>query len=162
MNYVAILLLTGILACSASIDPVNPDGVLESPDFQNSMLSGVNAIRRQGCRCGETKMPPVAPLSWNNQLEKSAGRHASDMYLNHFFSHNGSDGSSFDERIRDTGYPWMSAGENIAHGYNDVTTVIQGWIDSEAHCRQMMSPNYKEIGAARKGDYWVQDFGSRQ
>jgi uncharacterized protein YkwD len=39
--------------------------------------------------------------------------------------------------------------------------VIAGWLNSEDHCKNIMSSLFKEMGVARAGDYWSQEFGSR-
>ncbi|MCB0549798.1 MAG: CAP domain-containing protein [Phaeodactylibacter sp.] len=134
---------------------------LEPGPLSGQMLMEVNALRERGCRCGSRWMPPVPPLSWNNQLARAALRHANDMNKNNFFDHRGSDGSAMSERISDTGYAWRAVAENIAWGHPDVAAVVQGWKNSPGHCENMMSGEYKEIGAARAGGYWVQDLGRR-
>jgi uncharacterized protein YkwD len=103
-------------------------------------------------------MPPVAPVSWNADLEEAALRHAYDMQDNDFFDHTGSDGSDVSDRVSDTGYTWQTVGENIAWGYRNISSVFSGWKDSPGHCRNMMNANFSQMGSARIGDYWVQDF----
>jgi uncharacterized protein YkwD len=135
---------------------------VETGDFRTNMLTAVNKLRANGCRCGGKQMPPVAPLRWNNQLEAAAVRHANDMASNGHFDHIGTDNSEFDDRISATGYKWMEIGENIAFGYDMISTTIQGWINSTSHCKQMMSPKVDELGAAKNGKYWVQEFGKQR
>jgi uncharacterized protein YkwD len=131
-------------------------------DFRVDMLAAVNRLRTNGCRCGGKQMPPVPVLRWNSQLEAAAIRHANDMSSNKHFDHIGTDNSEFDDRITATGYKWMEIGENIAYGYDVVGTTIQGWINSTSHCQQMMSPKVEEMGAAKSGKYWVQEFGKQR
>ena len=52
--------------------------------FRSDMLQRVNAIRAEGCRCGDRLMPPAPPLKWNNQLAQAALGHARDMETNNF------------------------------------------------------------------------------
>lgn len=131
-------------------------------DFRIDMLAAVNRLRTSGCRCGGKQMPPVPTLRWNSQLEAAAMRHANDMASHKHFDHIGTDNSEFDDRITATGYKWMEIGENIAFGYDVIGTTIQGWINSTAHCQQMMSPKVDEMGAAKNGKYWVQEFGKQR
>ena len=35
----------------------------------------------------------------------------------------------------------------------------QAWIESPSHCQNLMG-NYSEMAITKKGDYWVQDFGT--
>jgi uncharacterized protein YkwD len=136
--------------------------VMAQEVLKTSMLEEVNKLRRSGCQCGKETMPPVPGLIWNEQLEKAAGRHAKDMSRNNMTGHAGSNGSSPDERITGAGYHWSKCGENVANGYNSVKEVVEGWKTSPGHCRNMMDAGFRELGAAREGTYWVQDFGRVQ
>jgi uncharacterized protein YkwD len=135
---------------------------VEPSDFRGAMLAAVNKLRANGCRCGGKQMPAVAPLRWNTQLEAAAIRHATDMSRHGHFDHIGTDNSEFDDRITSSGYKWMEIGENIAYGYDLIPATIQGWINSASHCQQMMSPKVDEMGAAKSGKYWVQEFGKKR
>ena len=128
--------------------------------LQNSMLEEVNNLRRFGCKCGEDFMPPVPAVVWNKKLELAASRHARDMYGNDLSGHRGSNGSLPDDRINGAGYQWAMCGENVASGFYSVKDVVNGWKNSPGHCRNMMDAGFREMGAARKGTYWVQNFGT--
>lgn len=59
--------------------------------------------------------PSRPPLAFNAKLISAARRHMNDMRLNNFQDHRGTDGSAFDQRIREAGYTsYTSVGENIA------------------------------------------------
>ncbi len=134
----------------------------ETGNFQNDMLAYVNALRTKGCKCNGVQMPLVPALKWNKLLEAASIRHAKDMSNTQTFSHTGSDGSTMSKRITDAGYKWTYLGENIAWGYPTLLSVINGWVASAGHCKNMMSANVTELGAAKVGTYWVQDFGKPQ
>jgi uncharacterized protein YkwD len=125
------------------------------------LLQLVNDARKKGCNCGDTYYDAVPPLSWNDQLEKAALAHSSDMNQNKYFSHIGQDGSNAGDRILNAGYSWKFYGENIAEGYKTEQEVVEGWLSSPGHCRNIMNKSYKEMGVARTGDYWTQAFGSK-
>ncbi|HMG67023.1 MAG TPA: CAP domain-containing protein [Chitinophagaceae bacterium] len=125
------------------------------------MLQLINNVRAKGCTCGTTVMPPVAALVWNDQLAKAAYDHTADMYTNNYFSHTGLDGSDPGQRITAAGYSWNSYGENIANGYATEQSVMNAWLNSEGHCKNIMNSGFKDIGAGRDGNYWTQDFGSK-
>lgn len=139
---------------------VQEEAVKENSGQQSSsaILTLVNQLRSEGCRCGSRQMPPVAALTQNTKLNKAALRHAIDMHTNDFFDHTGSDGTVVADRVTDSGYSWQTVGENIAWGYQDIHSVFAGWKDSPGHCRNMMNPHFKHMGIARMGDYWVQTF----
>jgi uncharacterized protein YkwD len=133
--------------------------IRETGDFREDMLAAINKIRTAGCQCGNNYMPPVPKLTWNTMLEDAAINHARDMLSNSFISHIGSDGSEFDLRIDRAGYKWLEVGENVARGQTNLHQVINDWYNSPSHCKTMMNSEFKEVGAARAGSFWVQDFG---
>ncbi len=125
------------------------------------VLKLVNDVRKKGCQCGDTYFYPVPELTWNTQLEEAAYKHSNDMYRKNFFSHVAPDGSKAGLRIERTGYKWKAYGENIASGYASEKEVVRGWIKSPGHCKNIMNKGFKEMGVARAGDYWTQEFGAK-
>jgi uncharacterized protein YkwD len=128
---------------------------------ESTLLALVNNVRKTGCTCGSTAMPAVAPVTWNDLLEKAALQHSADMNKNNYFSHTGLDGSSPGDRITRVGYNWRAYGENIAKGYTSEQAVMNGWLQSEGHCKNIMSSSVKEMGVGRDGNYWTQDFAAK-
>lgn len=141
-------------------------GTTDHEQFKQDFLDHINRVRATGCNCGTTYMPPVPPLTWNNDLEKSAEGHAWDMSNNKYFSHTSKDGRSMEDRIVFAGYYFKGyksfmVGENIAWGQQSIDEVMAGWFKSEGHCHNLMNAGFKEIGVAENHHYWVQDFGGR-
>jgi len=128
---------------------------------KSKILQLINNVRQTGCNCGSTTMPPVAAVTWNDKLGKAAYDHSVDMKSNDYFSHTGLNGSNAGQRITAAGYTWKAYGENIAKGYSTEQAVVNGWLSSEGHCKNIMSSNFKEMGVGREGNYWTQDFGAR-
>ena len=126
-----------------------------------TLLQLVNDVRKKGCTCGTTVMPPVGAVVWNDQLAKAAYDHSVDMNTQDYFSHTGLDGSSPGQRITAAGYHWSSYGENIAQGYSTEQIVMNAWLGSEGHCKNIMDGGFNDMGAGRDGNYWTQDFGSK-
>lgn len=129
--------------------------------WQTELLNKVNELRKKGCKCGSKYYPPAVPLVWNAQLELAASNHAIDMTTKNYFSHKSKNGDSFAERIEAVGYNWVRSGENIAYGQASVNEVFLDWKKSPTHCKNMMNKEFREMGLARNGIYWVQDFGTR-
>ena len=125
------------------------------------LLRLVNEARSKGYRCGGKKMQPADPLVWNEQLEIAAEKHSQDMSRHRFMGHDGSDGTSFSSRITKAGFKWTSCAENVAEGYETVEKVVDGWLNSPSHCKNLMDPRSKFMGAARDGTFWTQDFGGK-
>lgn len=128
-------------------------------DNARELLELVNQLRKQGCRCGRKRMKSAPPLKMNRLLNQAARSHANDMASKDFFNHRGSNGSSISDRISKTGYDWQAVGENIFWGRAEIQEVFEGWKDSPGHCKNMMGKDFREMGFAKVGDYWVQDLG---
>ncbi len=93
------------------------------------------------------------------------------MATRNYFAHVTPEGVSPSERVTLTGYRWRMTGENIAAGYPDPAAVVEGWLKSPGHCRNLMNPGYRDLGvglfrdsdsADKYGSYWAQSFGTRQ
>ncbi len=105
----------------------------------------------------------LPPLTASPLLEEAAKAHARDMAEHQMMAHEGTDGSSPQQRIVRAGYHYLNAGENVARGYGDVEHVMQGWMDSPPHKKNILG-EFQEIGLARAFDkdgkpYWAADFG---
>lgn len=136
-------------------------------DFENQVLTLVNQRRQAGATCGGVAKPPVPALTLDTRLRCAARKHSRDMAVNNFFSHTGSNGSTFTQRINLTGYVWRSAGENIAAGQATPSAVVTSWMNSSGHCNNIMSASYKHLGVgyyyragSPYGHYWTQVFAS--
>ena len=154
----AALLLAVLLAGCDSVG-TNAPSVDASPDPWVEMLDAVNAARAEGQRCGGEAFPPVGPLVWNDRLTLAAERHTADMARTRSFDHVGSDGSRPADRVTRAGYAWRLVGENIAHFQRNVPEVVEDWVESPSHCRNLMDARYAEMGAAQQDLYWTQVFG---
>lgn len=150
-----------ITSCTKDSTPFITEASAPSTVNKTVLLQLVNDARKKGCNCGNKYYGPANALTWNNQLEKAAYDHSKDMFQNKYFSHTGSDGSGSGERITSAGYAWRWYGENIAEGYPTEKAVVAGWLSSPGHCANIMNKNYKEMGVAKVGDYWTQDFASK-
>jgi len=157
----------GLLSCQkengsdntpAETNPTgNPSGTVN----KTTLIQLVNTVRQTGCTCGSTVMAPVAAITWNDQLTTAAFNHSNEMNSNNYLNHTGLNGSTAGDRINAAGYAWKAYGENIAKGYSNEQTVMDGWLKSEGHCKNIMSPLFREMGVARVGSYWTQEFASR-
>ncbi|MFD9304080.1 CAP domain-containing protein [Streptomyces sp. NPDC060048] len=101
-------------------------------------------------------------LTVNGKLTKAAQDHSEDMAAHSNMSHTGSDGSDPGQRITRAGYQWSTYAENVAYGYDTAAKVMDGWMNSPGHKRNILDCNVKEIGIglAQPGHYWTQDFGA--
>lgn len=104
-----------------------------------SVLTAVNAARaKAGC----------APLRMNPKLAAAAKSHARAMAEQNFFAHSGKDGSRLPGRIAGQGYDYQSAAENIAAGQDSPREVVQDWLQSSGHRKNIMDCQMSETGIA--------------
>ncbi len=159
-NFFLILFICfTILGCTKSDDDNNNNNETEMID-KTKILELVNKSRSSGCNCGSAYFPPVTELTWNDKLETAAQKHSDWMSENNKLSHTGENNSSAGDRITAEEYTWNAYGENIAEGYTTEEAVVQGWLDSEGHCKNIMSGNFSEMGVALTGTYWTQVFAN--
>lgn len=162
---------------SAFIDfPLTVSGAAPTPTpapapgtgFAQQVLDLVNAARAQGRTCGATTYAAAPALTLNAQLGQAAQGHAADMAAQNYFSHTSKDGRTAGQRIAAAGYAYRTWGENIAAGQATAAQVMDGWLKSEGHCKNIMNPNFRELGVGYAyksgtefGHYWVQNLGTR-
>ena len=53
---------------------------------------------------------------------------------------------------------YHTAGENIAMGYGDADSVMDGWMNSPGHRANILNEDFSRIGVAHAGQGWVQLF----
>lgn len=101
-------------------------------------------------------------LTADTVLARAARMHAEDMARTGFVSHTGSDGSDPSQRLDRVGYPWIWVGENIAAGQESPDDVVLGWLRSEDHRANILSPEAVSVGLAMArssegefGTHWV-------
>ena len=79
------------------------------------------------------------------------------------------DGSDPAQRVQRAGYKYRSTAENIAAGQMKAVDAVADWIESPAHCANLMNPAFTDMGVAfsvergsEMGVYWTQEFGARR
>jgi uncharacterized protein YkwD len=126
---------------------------------------------------GQRKAQGLAPLHSNRLLRLAALRHSREMVNRRYFDHTSPTGSTFDDRIRQTGYlrgarSW-SVGENIAWGQGGNATplaIVRAWMNSPPHREAILSSGFRSVGvgvvrgnprSGGRGATYTTDFGSR-
>jgi len=153
------------VTAAVSADP-SIDCTASAAEYQATFMKLLNDARAVARQCGNTSHDAVPPVTWSEQLTEAALKHSIDMTQNNFFSHTGSDNSSVADRVSATGYSWQTVGENIAAGQRSAQAAMDGWLESPGHCRNIMNPNYTEVGVtcvrntgADYSNYWTNVFG---
>lgn len=78
------------------------------------------------------------------------------------FSHTRPDGRTCFTAASDMGVKYRTAGENIAYGYSTPQQVVNGWMNSEGHRKNILSASFSKIGVGCYSNggvlYWSQFF----
>jgi len=138
------------------VDPGVPDTVHCAPaaswdplwsQYEDEVLIYVNDARARGYDCdSEGVFGSAPPLVMESRLRCAARLHSRYMAETGDFNHTTAGGSTPWDRIEATGYQFWTAGENIAAGQQDPQGVVTGWLESDGHCSNIMSPEFDEIG----------------
>lgn len=146
--------------------PAHNGGGTEPTAWETEVIRLTNVARSKNQDCGrEGTFPPVPGVRMDKKLTLASRRHAADMAAHDYFDHNGRDGRDPGDRISAVGYRWSWWGENIAAGQESPAEVVDAWLDSDGHCANLMTKEFKELGVGfakggEYGTYWVQDFAS--
>lgn len=143
--------------------------------FEEEVLKLTNEARAVGHDCdAEGSFGPADPLTMEPHLRCSARLHSAYMAeVGDDFAHTQRrTGSTPFDRMQDAGYQFLAAGENIAVGQSTPKEVVDGWLESDGHCSNIMSPEFTQIGIgyafgpydagfgqAFDAAYWTQNFG---
>lgn len=129
----------------------------EAADFFAAMLARVNAER---AKIGKAK------LCYNRKLQTAAQLHSEDQVRMNKMSHTGSDGSTLGSRVTAQGFKWNGIAENVAAGQRDVESVMNSWMNSDGHRRNVLG-DYKFFGmgyaygaSTSYKQYWTQNFAN--
>lgn len=150
-----------------AVDPKTVELALTQPSSSsaNSLAEQVVALVNE-----QRQQAGLKPMRLNSLLTTSAQAHSQDMALNDFFGHTGSNRSTAEDRIYETGYNYATIGENIAAGFATPESVVQAWMNSPSHRQNILHPLLEEMGVGfyflenDSGEtnyryYWTQDFG---
>ena len=143
-------------------------GVQPSPD---DVVRRINAARATGASCGAARDWPAArPLAWSVRLAEVAELQSREMAALDRLAHHDTRHQGLAERLRNNGYAFSAAAENVAVGYPSLDAVVDAWLASDSHCVNIMNAAVLELGVAcvdgeKSGDpvqdrYWTMVVGS--
>ncbi|WP_226669188.1 CAP domain-containing protein [Metabacillus litoralis] len=102
----------------------------------------------------------LSALKVDTALSKVAREKSLDMQRNNYFSHTSPTyGSPFD-MMKKFAITYRAAGENIAKGQRTPEEVVNAWMNSAGHRKNILSANFTHIGVGyvSSGNYWTQQF----
>ncbi|MBU9711653.1 serine protease [Bacillus tamaricis] len=127
----------------------NNQGSSESSNQQSTATyQGINSFERDVVKYTniERVKHGLPELKMDNKLSEVAWYKSRDMQVHGYFDHTSPTyGSPFD-MMRHYGVSFTAAGENIAAGYSSAMHVVDAWMNSEGHRKNILDPNYTHIG----------------
>ncbi len=133
------------VSAAASCPNANtPPALISPPDYQASMLCLLNNERRDR---------GLVALNAQEQLMQAAVGHSDNMRRLSYFEHTDPDGTTFLQRITNTGYllgakRW-AVGENLAWGSLGLGTpraIVRAWMHSPEHRANILESRFRDIG----------------
>jgi uncharacterized protein YkwD len=137
MAAVAMLVPPSILMSTAQAEAVS---------LQSEAARYLNAYRAKA---------GLKPLSSNAPLVSAASAQCGIMIAHGKIGHSFGAGTSFSERMRRAGMGPGYQAENVARGQRSVAEVMQAWMNSRGHRRNMLDPKMISFGIASKSGYWA-------
>ena len=102
----------------------------------------------------------AGPLIMADALEDVAEQRAAELAV--LFSHTRPDGTDCFTAADRTGLSYRAAGENIASGYPNAASVVEGWMNSTGHRENILDTRFTHIGIGcfeyNGTRHWVQFF----
>ncbi|MFV2194716.1 CAP domain-containing protein [Nocardiopsis sp. LOL_012] len=98
------------------------------------------------------------PLRVDARLTAAAQEHSEDMDARGYMSHYSPEGEGPGGRASRHGYDSWGA-ENVAKGQTSAAQVVESWMNSEGHRRNILNCGLVAIGVGESGYAWTQLFG---
>ena len=87
-------------------------------------------------------------LSLNDTLNQAALLKAQDMLADNYFAHTAPDGTKPWAFLKQAGYSYAAAGENLAMDFTEASSVHTAFMNSPSHKKNIVNPKYTEMGLA--------------
>ncbi len=120
-------------------------------NYENEVIRLVNEKRVQN---------GLSKLTADWELSRVARYKSQDMKDNKYFSHTSPVYGSPYQMMKSFGITYKSAGENIAMGQKTPQAVVNAWMNSAGHRKNILNPSFTRIGVGyvAGGNYWTQMF----
>lgn len=109
----------------------------------NKPLNALDIVKLTNQIRNEENIPK---LTVNSKLSKAAQKRAHDMISNNYFSHISPHGKYFTWWLQNEEYDYEWSGENLARDFTSSKAVVDAWVESQDHYKNLINPNYNEIG----------------
>jgi len=118
---------------------ISTNTVFASSINENKLIELTNQERRSR---------GLSELKVNSTLYLAAKNKAKDMFQSQYFDHYSPDGKSPWYFIKNAGYDYEKAGENLAMDFATSEGITNAWMASNTHRANILKPEYEEIAIA--------------
>ncbi|WP_018247814.1 CAP domain-containing protein [Orenia marismortui] len=145
--------------------PQNGEDMQQPPQEDMGESTNLQAMEAEVVKLvnQERQKRGLKPYKHNSKLSSVARTKSKDMRDKNYFSHQSPTYGSPFEMMTKFGIDYSTAGENIAKGQPTAKAVMNGWMNSPGHRRNILSEKFTEIGVGLAKDskgmtYWTQMF----
>ena len=152
---ITVLTLSLILALSSISAFAAERSYTSSPSSSNYERRVVELVNIERQKAG------LAPLALISAISNVARIKSNDMSDNNYFAHHSPTYGSAGDMLTQSGIKFSAWGENIAAGQRTPEDVVNGWMHSEGHKANILSPEFSKIGVGYVNNgrpYWTQIF----
>lgn len=110
-----------------------------------SSITPAQIIEQTNSQREKVGLPPLVVNTALSQAAQSKGQH---MMTNQYWAHVAPDGTDPWYFIRQSGYQYRVAGENLARDFDETSRMVSAWMDSPTHRANILNNRYTEIGIA--------------
>ncbi len=141
-----------------NVNLIYPGQVLNIPTvdaevaaFEDEIVRLVNEIRKEN---------GLKPLTADWELSRVARYKSQDMKDKKYFAHNSPTYGTPYQMMKNFGISYISAGENLSQGYSSPKVVVNAWMNSAGHRKNILNPSFTKIGVGyvKSGNYCTQMF----
>jgi uncharacterized protein YkwD len=94
----------------------------------------------------------LEPFIANVLLDRTAQAHSTYMASVQRMTHTGKDNSNVGDRAKLAGYNFYRLGENLAYGYEDLSTLMSAWMASGGHRKNILQSDFIDVGVGISND----------
>lgn len=132
-------------------DNTNDSATESLSDYESEVLSLINSERAKN---------GLSALSIDSNVQKAAAVRANE--ITESFSHTRPNGTTCFTALAENGATYTKAGENIAYGQRSAQEVVNAWMNSEGHRKNILTPDFTKTGigcvSVNGTLYWTQFF----
>src|SRR5438128_1657061 len=147
MRWSLLAVVPSLAACVASV----PASSRSVPSSSPAVTVATNAIGDEVVvrTNAQRRALGLFELRHNGLLMQAAQLQADQMAAKQHMAHDlpGTRYPGLDDRLTAVRYTWRASGENVAEGYSDANSVVNGWMKSPGHRENIVSTRFTEMGA---------------